>query len=102
MMRLLRTDIGFCLAYHRRNLHQGHSQYVRGGHSTLLLPCLGKVYSRGLDAKRIMRQYEKNELRSVIEWYPAANDVGEMFSSITLVNSTLPAFERTVFLYLMG
>ena len=57
---------------------------------------------RGLDAKRINRQNEKNELRSVLEWYPATNDVGEMFSSLTPVNSTLTAFERTVFLYLLG
>ena len=57
---------------------------------------------RGLDAKRIIRQNGKNELRSVLEWYPAAGDVGEMFSSLTPVNSTLPAFESTVFLYLMG
>ena len=53
---------------------------------------------RGLDAKRIIRQNEKNELSSVLEWYPAANDVGEMFSSLTPVYSTLPAFESTVFL----
>ena len=56
---------------------------------------------RGLDAKRIIRQNEKNDLWSVLEWYPADNDVGEMFSSLT-VNSTLPAFESTVFLYLLG
>ena len=57
---------------------------------------------RGLDAKRINNQNEKIALRSVLEWYPAANDVGEMFSSLTPVNSTLPAFESTVFLYLLG
>ena len=57
---------------------------------------------RGLDAKRIKSQHEKNELRSVLEWHPAANDVGEMFSSLTPINSTLPAFESTVFLYLLG
>ena len=57
---------------------------------------------RGLDAKRINDQNEKNELRSVLVWHPAAHDVGEMFSSLTPVNSTLPAFESTVFLYLLG
>ena len=44
------------------------------------------LYMRGLDAKRIIRQNEKNDLRSVLEWYPTANDVGEMFSSLTPVN----------------
>ena len=57
---------------------------------------------RGLDAKRIKSQNEKNELRSVLEWHPAANDVGEIFSSLKPKNSTLPAFESTVFLYLLG
>ena len=38
---------------------------------------------------------KKNELRSVLEWYPAANDVGEMYSSLTPVDSTLPAFESS-------
>ena len=57
---------------------------------------------RGLDAKRIIRQNKKKEFRSVLEWYPTANDVSEMFSSLTPVNSTLPAFESTVFLYLLG
>ena len=63
---------------------------------------LSRVHMRGLDAKRIIRQNEKNELRSVLEWYPSANDVGEMFSSLTPLNSTLPAFESTLFLYLLG
>ena len=57
---------------------------------------------RGLDAKRINSKNEKNELRSVLEWHPAANDVGEIFSSLKPINSTLPAFESTVFLYLLG
>ena len=39
---------------------------------------------------------------TVLKWYPAAKDVGEMFSSLAPVNSTLPAFESTVFLYLQG
>ena len=64
------------------------------------LPQLRKM--RDLDAKRINNQNEKNELRSVLEWYPAANDVGEMFSYLTPVNTTLPAFESTLFLYLLG
>ena len=55
-----------------------------------------------LDAKRIKSQQEKNELRSVLEWHPAANDVGELCSSPKPINSTLPAFESTVFLYLLG
>ena len=50
----------------------------------------------------LMTKMKKNELRSVLEWYPAANDVGEMFSVLTPVNSTLPAFESTCFLYLLG
>ena len=57
---------------------------------------------RGLDAKRIKSQNETNELRSVLEWHPAAYDVGDMFSSLTPINSTLPALESTVFLYLLG
>ena len=44
------------------------------------------MYVRGLDAKRINDQNEKNELRSVLVWHPAAHDVGEMFSSLTPVN----------------
>ena len=60
------------------------------------------LYTRGLDAKRIIRQNDFFKLRSVLEWYPAANDVGGMFSSLTPVNATLVAFESTVFLSLLG
>ena len=61
-------------------------------YATLNIELKDRPKLRGLDAKRINRQNEKNELRSVLEWYPAANDVGEMFSSLTPVNSTLTAF----------
>ena len=47
------------------------------------------MHLRGLDAKRINDQNEKNELRSVLVWHPAAHDVGEMFSSLAPVNSTI-------------
>ena len=30
----------------------------------------------------LFAKMEKNELISVLEWYPAANDVGEMSSSL--------------------
>ena len=45
---------------------------------------------------------KKNELILVLEWHPAANDVGEICSSLKPIISTLPAFESTVFLYLLG
>ena len=70
--------------------------------ATQLMGRLEHYLGRGLDAKRIKSQNEKNELRSVLEWHPAANDVGENFCSLKQINSTLPAFESTVFLYLLG
>ena len=39
---------------------------------------IGNLNMRGLDAKHIKSQHEKNESISVLEWHPAANDVGEM------------------------
>ena len=54
------------------------------------------------NALRAKMKNEKNELRSVLEWHPAANVVGEIVSSLKPINSTLPAFESTVFLYLLG